>query len=132
MIPRVGQQAYEWQDQCALAHLLETSAAPGWAWTHLPMGELRNPAVARKLKNMGTHAGWPDFIFVHARGRVFWLELKRGGGPHGKAGTPSKAQHAIAVHLIGAGHGYLLTSSLDDAVATLKDIGVLPPGVHLQ
>lgn len=38
----------------------------------------------------------------------------------------------IATFLIAAGHGYLCTSSFDDAVATLKDWGVLRSGIHVQ
>jgi hypothetical protein len=38
----------------------------------------------------------------------------------GQGGRLSEAQ-AVASHLIAAGHGYLCTSSFDDAITTLKD-----------
>ena len=49
-----------------------------------------------------------------------------------RSGRLSEEQIDIATFLIAAGHGYLCTSSFDDAVATLKDWGVLRSGIHVQ
>ena len=76
---------------------------------------------------MGLQASWPDFQFAHMSGRFCFLELKRE-----KSGRLSGEQIDIGTFLIAAGHGYLCTSSFDDAVATLKDWGVLRSGIHVQ
>ncbi|UQD96071.1 hypothetical protein [Bradyrhizobium japonicum] len=75
---------------------------------------------------MGVTAGWPDFIFV-GPGCVFWLELKRRG-----LGRMSDAQANIASHLITCGFDYLCTDNVNDAVATLKDLGILRSNIEVQ
>jgi hypothetical protein len=51
---------------------------PTWRYTHIPSGELRDPATAAKLKRMGVVAGWPDFALLGPPG-LHLLELKRKG-----------------------------------------------------
>jgi hypothetical protein len=63
-----------------IADVLARWAAPGWLHTHLPMGELRTPATAGRLKRMGVKPGWPDFILLSPNGLAHFLELKRKGG----------------------------------------------------
>ena len=53
-------------------------------------------------------------------------------GAREKSGRLSEEQIDIATFLIAAGHGYLCTSDFDDAVATLKDWGVLRSGIDVQ
>jgi hypothetical protein len=60
--------------------LLDDFLRQEWLWTHLPMGEARDIHTARKLKNMGTKAGWSDFLLIAPGGRAHMLELKRVGG----------------------------------------------------
>jgi hypothetical protein len=47
-----------------------------WKWTHIPLGEYRDPKTAGLLERMGVNAGWPDFIFVAWTGHIYFLELK--------------------------------------------------------
>jgi hypothetical protein len=125
----------EFAVHCALADLLRRWTMPGWRWSHFPAGEERPARIingkrvslaGERLKRMGLHPGFPDFQFFHVTGRCCFLELKRCGE------TLSEEQREIAMHLIRAGHGYLCTDSFDDAVATLKDWGVLRSGISVQ
>jgi hypothetical protein len=117
----------EFPVHCALADLLRRWITPGWKFTHLPMGEHREPRTAARLQRMGTTPGWPDFIFVGPSRRIFWLELKRS-----KRGRLSADQSEMAKHLIGCGFDYLCTNSFDGAVAALIERGILQSRVHVQ
>jgi len=114
--------ATEFATQCALADLIARWIMPEWRFTHIPLGEWRDKATAARLKRMGARPGWPDFIFV-GPGHVFFLELKRQGA------RPSDEQVDIAAHLMACGCGYLLTSSFDDAVGALRDLGIVRASV---
>jgi hypothetical protein len=103
---------------CAIADLVTRWIMPGWQFTHIPLGEHRNKATAARLKRMGVKPGWPDFIFVGPH-RVFFLELKRRGEDQ------SDEQANIALHLMRCGFTYLCTDNLDDAIATLRDLGIV-------
>lgn len=127
MNPRKGITALEFRDQIALVSLLDRFKNPRWEFTHLPMGEKRSVWTGRKLKLMGTRKGWPDFIFVRDDGRTFWLELKRR-----YSGKLTKEQGVIIPFLMRAGHGVLVTNSLDEAVATLQLVEILNERVRLQ
>lgn len=108
----------EFKLHVSLAKILDISLMPGWRYTHLPFGEKRDPITAGRLKAMGTKPGWPDFIFVGRRG-VFWLELKRQGG------RLSDAQEDVRDHLTMSGYPYKCTSDIEDAIATLKEYGIV-------
>ncbi|QIG93837.1 hypothetical protein [Bradyrhizobium sp. 6(2017)] len=97
----------------------------------MPIGEAREHRVdprtgrryslsGQRLQRMGAMPGWPDFIFVGPNAHVFWLELKRF-----KTGRVSEDQSEVLAHLVACGFAVLVTSSLDDAVATLKQAGIL-------
>jgi|SRR5215471_518571 len=109
----------EFATHCALAELLRRWCNPDWRWTHIPLGEHRDIVTAARLKRMGVNPGWPDFIFVGPGAHVLFIELKRAGGPL------SASQCDIGMHLIRCGVSYLCTSSLEDAIGTLRDLGVL-------
>jgi hypothetical protein len=109
---------HEFALHCALADLVTRTITPGWKFTHIPLGEKRDAATAGRLKRMGVQAGWPDFIFV-GPGRVFFIELKRRGA------SRSDVQANIALHLMRCGCGYLCTDDLQDAIDTLRDLGVV-------
>jgi hypothetical protein len=105
-----------------LVQLIDRWPAPGskWIYTHIASGEKRDIVTAARLKRMGVKRGWPDFIFVdEASRRVFFLELKRRGQ------QPSEEQWRIALHLESAGCEYRWTDDLREAIAWLKDLGVL-------
>jgi hypothetical protein len=118
--------APEFRLHCLIADLLTRWCNLGWRWTHLPFGEWRSQATAARLKRMGTQPGWPDFIFVHEDGQVCWLELKR------RDGKLSRAQYHIMLHLTGAGHDYLVTGKFDEALAWLKNLGIVRSGIQPQ
>ncbi|MCP1778785.1 hypothetical protein ACVMGC_001062 [Bradyrhizobium barranii subsp. barranii] len=128
----------EFNTHVVLADLLKRWGNPQWRWTHLPLGEHRehriNPKTGKRysltgqrLQRMGVNPGWPDFVFAGPGCSIFWLELKRL-----KRGRMSEEQSDIAAHLVACGFAYLCTSSLDDAVATLKQLGILRPNIQVQ
>lgn len=123
--------ALEFAECCMLADTIDRWILPHWKWTHLPFGEHRdhkvNPKTGKRyspsgqrLKRIGTKPGWPDYIFVGPERSVFWLEMKRR-----KGGRMSDEQVDIGAHLVACGFAYLCTPSVDDAIATLVDLGIL-------
>jgi hypothetical protein len=128
----------EFATHATLADICKRWINPHWKFTHLPLGEHRehriNPRTDRRyslsgqrLQRMGVQPGWPDFIFVGPAQQVFWLELKRF-----KTGRLSEDQSEVLAHLVACGFAVLVTTSLDDAVATLKQAGILRSNVELQ
>lgn len=117
----------EFASHCVIADLLRRWCSPMWIWTHMPAGEHRNVVTAVRLKRMGLRPGWPDFQFAGPDGVTFFLELKRGG-----SGRVSEAQAEVIAHLTVCKHNILVTSSVNDAVATLKDLGILPKSIEVQ
>jgi hypothetical protein len=103
---------------CAVADLVARWIMPGWMYSHLPMGEHRNKATAQRLKRMGVVAGWPDFIFVGPH-RLVFLELKRRGSHQ------SDEQANVAHHILRSGFDYVCVDNLDDALAALRDFGIV-------
>lgn len=73
---------------------------------HVPNGEKRDAATARKLKAMGVVRGIPDFIFLY-RFTPYGIEMK------GKGGEQSKEQKEIEA--VWKDHAfYYLADSLKD------------------
>ena len=130
--------ALEFATHATLADICKRWINPEWKFTHLPLGEHRehriNPRTGKKfspsgqrLQRMGVFPGWPDFIFVGPAQRVFWLELKRF-----RKGRLSEDQSEVLAHLVACGFAVLVTSSLDDAVDTLKRLGILRSNFRVQ
>lgn len=128
----------EFATHATLADICKRWINPRWKFTHLPLGEHRehriNPRTGRRyslsgqrLQRMGVMPGWPDFIFVGPNAQVFWLELKRF-----KKGRLSEDQSDVLAHLVACGFAVLVTTSLDDAVATLKQAGILRSNFEVQ
>jgi hypothetical protein len=128
----------EFATHATLADICKRWINPHWKFTHLPLGEHRehriNPKTGKRysltgqrLQRMGVQPGWPDFIFGGPNAQVFWLELKRF-----KTGRLSEDQSEVLAHLVACGFAVLVTTSLDDAVATLKQAGILRSNVELQ
>jgi hypothetical protein len=123
--------APEFTECCMLADTIDRWIMPQWKWTHLPFGENRDHAVnpktgkrysltGQRLQRLGTKRGWPDYIFVGPNRSVFWLEMKRARG-----GRLSDEQVDIGAHLVACGFAYLCTNSIDEAIRTLVDLGIL-------
>lgn len=119
----------EFMDQCVLVTLLRRWLMPGWKFTHLPMGEKREPATARRLKDMGVTPGWPDMLFI-GPGTILFLELKREGLNPERALTDE--QRELRRHIEDCGFTYLLPSGVKAAVQTLQHFGCIRPGVRVQ
>jgi len=111
---RPAPAAGELQIHRAVVELLNRAARPGVAWTHMPAGELRDPAVAGKLAGMGTKPGWPDLLLIKG-GRLYGLELKRVDG------RVSPAQVRAHGNLLLAGAVVAVARGLDEAIAKLKE-----------
>jgi hypothetical protein len=121
----------EFAVHCMVADTLRRWATPGWIWTHLPMGELRDAVTGARLKRMGTQAGWPDLILIPPAGPKFWqrphfLELKRRGGKL----TGPQAGFALWCKLNGCPHE--VCDTYDAAVKILKQWGALMDRVKVQ
>jgi hypothetical protein len=128
----------EFATHATLADICKRWINPHWKFTHLPLGEERehriNPKTGKRysltgqrLQRMGVMPGWPDFIFAGPNAQVFWLELKRR-----KTGRLSEDQSDVLGHLVACGFAVLVTTSLDDAVDTLKQAGILRSNFEVQ
>jgi hypothetical protein len=128
----------EFSTHATLADICKRWINPRWKFTHLPLGEERehriNPKTGKRyslsgqrLQRMGVMPGWPDFIFAGPNAQVFWLELKRF-----KTGRQSEDQSDVLAHLVACGFAVLVTTSLDDAVNTLKKAGILRSNFEVQ
>jgi hypothetical protein len=104
--------------KAVLAHL-DARAVHGVVWFHVPNGEYRPKATARRLAEMGVKAGVPDLVLVHD-GVPMFLELKRRRG-----GRASDAQNMMHAALTVAGARVETALGLDEAIAVLERWGVL-------
>ncbi len=103
-----------------VAALLRAHALPTWQWTHWPGGEeIRDVRTAAKLKQMGTKAGWPDFILVPPVGQLHCLELKRIGE------DLTAEQEAFRAWCLGHRLPYAVARSIGEALAALDAWGAL-------
>ena len=109
--------------QCQVARLLNDCADRSWRWTHFPAGELRDKITARRLKDMGTKPGVPDFLLFPPWRLTHFLELKR------KGGVISDQQSAWADWCHAVGYPHAIAYDFDAAVAVLTHWGVVR--VHL-
>jgi hypothetical protein len=116
----------EFQLQACLVDLIRRTISPQWKFGHVPNGELRDKITACRLKRLGTMPGWPDLQFAGPDRRMAFLELKRRGG------RLSDAQLTMRDHLEGCGFPYLVTDSVDQAIAWLKHHGILRGGFTVQ
>lgn len=87
-------------------------------FTHIPLGGQRHSRAAARLAAMGTKAGWPDYIIVHA-GRCIFVELKRPDG-----GSLSAVQKQIHQKLQLCGAPVLVMRSIDGIDCALRELGV--------
>jgi len=103
----------------ALVSLIKRTINKHWIFFHPANGEKRDIVTASRLRAMGVMPGMPDLLFIGPGPALFALELKRDGG------RMSEAQIAVHSHLMACGCGYLMTNSIDEAVATLKALGIV-------
>jgi hypothetical protein len=117
----------EFASQAFLVDIIRRWIDPRWRFTHIPLGEYRDPATAGRLQRLGVVGGWPDLQFAGPDRQMAFLELKRRG-----SGRLSDAQEAMRDHLVACGFDYLCTDSVDQAVAWLKAHGILRGGFAVQ
>lgn len=126
----------------AVADFLRLAWPPHLPWTHIPLGENRGDAMVRtdkqgrtysfspsgaKLKRMGAHAGWPDFIFILPNGQAAFIELKSTDG------VLSDEQADVAVALRTARCGFVICRTLEEVEATLSRwLGLMDPPLALR
>lgn len=103
----------------SVAKLLRDFGRADWQWTHIPAGEARDKRTAGKLKQMGTRAGWPDFVLVPPSGNLHCLELKREGE------KLSDEQDKFRDWCIRHGVPHVVAFSIDDALAAVDLWGCL-------
>jgi hypothetical protein len=109
----------EFTSQCFLVDVIRRWLSPQWRFTHIPLGEYRDPVTAGRLQRLGVVPGWPDLMFAGPDQQLVFLELKRRGG------RLSAAQQAMRAHLESYGFDYLCTDSVDLAISWLKAHGIL-------
>lgn len=118
----------EFAIQIALVERLKLQGNRDVIWWHCPNGELREPRTAARLKAMGVMPGVADLIFVWRDGyeslgdektRVLFLELKR------KGEKQTADQEWFEKMVRERGCEYRVADSIDEAVAILKDRGIL-------
>jgi hypothetical protein len=114
----------EFSSHVFIADMLRRWCNPAWEWTHVPLGEKRHIATAKRLKRMGVRPGWPDFLFAGPNAKLVWLELKRRGN------RLSEEQERIEEHLRACGFDYLVTDHVDEAISWLKGLGILPAKIR--
>jgi hypothetical protein len=113
------------QIQIPLVEILRWTMRDDVIWHHVPNGELRDRDVAAKLKAMGVKPGVADLEFfwnepeARHRLRVLFLELKL------PRRTLSEPQTAFCVRARAIGAEYLMATSVDEALAILKERGLL-------
>jgi len=116
----------EFAVQAFLVDIIRRGINPQWKFGHVPLGEVRDPITAARLKRLGTVPGWPDLQFAGPDRQMVFLELKRRGG------RLSESQQAMRDHLEGCGFAYLCTDSADHAIEWLKHHGILRGGFSVQ
>jgi hypothetical protein len=97
-----------------------------WRWTHLPMGEKRDPATAGRLQRMGVKPGWPDFAFLHWTGHIYFLELKSSTGI---LGEDQQDFHRFSR---AAGVECAVARSYDEAIKILAGWGVVSASIEFK
>ena len=66
---------------------------------NVKVAAVRTASYEGKLKRMGVKPGWPDFIFVGPRQRMFFLELKRRGCDHDAVASDETDSFDLATNL---------------------------------
>jgi hypothetical protein len=120
--PRRRYTQSENQAQRAVLARLDLSAPKGTIYFHIPNGGYRKPVEAAILKSLGVIAGMPDLCIIYG-GRAFFLEMKAERG-----GRLSEKQIVCHQRLRDAGAVVMTAAGVDEAVAALQNMGILPGG----
>lgn len=117
-----------------VARFLMLALPPGWEWTHIPHGGLRDRATAGKLKAEGVRSGAPDYVITPGADRivarhgpnagdpiaVIWIELKA------ESGTLSDDQRRWrrALKAAPGNHWFLCKSDIEVEAVLRRILGV--------
>jgi hypothetical protein len=110
----------ERQVQRAVLQLLALQAPAGTFTFHVGNGGYRKPVEAAILKADGVVSGVPDLCIITGGGRAHFLEIKRPGG------RLSENQKSCHEKLRAAGAVVMTAAGVDEAVAALRNMGILP------
>lgn len=92
-------------------------------WFAVPNAGLRSYRVGAMMKAEGLRSGVADLCFMLDGGRVAWMEMKT------TTGRQSDYQRGFEHRCKQLGHPYALCRSLDEAIAVLREWGVLREAV---
>jgi len=118
-----------------IADTLRRWIVPGWLFTHMPMGELRQPITAARLKRMGVTPGWPDFLLLAPRGQCTECGVYADGGPHflelkrPKLGRFTDEQKDFAWWCASSNYPYACVDNYPAALDVLKRWGAVRANV---
>lgn len=115
---RPRRKQHEEHEHVMLANWLRMKAAKDVVWWHTPNGGARSDITGRKLKDMGTMPGFPDFAFLRC-GRLYLIEFKPT-----KGGKLSETQKAAIGRLCGAGATTAVCHGFDAAVEVIEAWGL--------
>lgn len=113
--------------QMAVADLLRRFCSKDWAWTHPPLGEIRDKSTATKLKRMGSNPGWPDILMIDRNGRVHCLELKRT-----EKEDLNDNQEKFQTWCVANGVPYVVAWTMDQVLTTFEEWGCLTIEMRLK
>src|SRR5215204_509943 len=105
--------------QVAVLENLKARAKPGYFCFAIPNGGERPKRTGARLKQQGVHAGVADLCIMLPDSRVAWLELKAVNGQL----TPQ--QVTFREICLALRHWYAVARTLDEAMTTLLDWGIL-------
>lgn len=103
--------------QIAAAEYLELALPEPLRFFHVPNGELRDPAVAGKLKAMGVKEGVADILILGFHPFI-WIELKSAKG------RLRPSQKAWRDWCLQIGAPWFLCRSLEDLVDALESLQI--------
>lgn len=119
--------ALEFATGCMVADALRRWAAPGWIFTHIPLGEHRSKAAAGRLQRLGTRPGWADLILISPAGRPHFLELKRA-----RTGRLNDAQQEFATWCKEHGVPFAIARDFSEALRQLQLWGAVRTGITVS
>lgn len=108
----------------ACANLCRMVLAPCVRFTHAVNEGKRNIIAAKKAKDMGQLAGFPDLWFGWPMGMSGFIELKRPASPGKRAGVLSDSQKDFRNWARENGHLWNECQSVNEVYATLKGWGI--------
>ena len=105
--------------QVQLLRYLDYSARPDLYWFAIPNAARRSLRMGGHMKGEGLKAGVADLCFMLPGGKAAWLELKKPGN------YQTVEQKGFEARCKRLDHPYAVARNLDQAIAVLKQWGVL-------